>query len=203
MILPNRSVKQYSVDLSSDRSIENEEQPDGFTNKRLKQDENEALTSSKRPSSNLREQIRALRERTEQGLPRKRVEEIEDNEILTNDRSLRRELQSEKRAENVDNITPVVEPSETESEEESANDIGQNESGKERHRHRKRGRPVGSKTKTAGRKRRSGAQYTDDDVLKMAKAWVEVSQMGIMRGCTFWEEISKICERRYKLIRSW
>ena len=168
LILPNRSLKQFSVDLSTDRStdrsIENGEEPDGDTNKRLKTNQNKAETTSKR--TNLREQIRALRDRTEPAIRR----DVEENEIFRNERLLIREVETETREENVDKITPVIEPSETESEEDSANDVGRNEHENERHRHRKRGRPDGSKNKTVGCKRRSGAQYTDDDVLKVAKA---------------------------------
>ena len=170
LILPNQSVKQFSIDLSSERSIEKGEEPDGGANKRLQTNHNQntAETTSKR--TNLREQIRALREKKEPVIRRERAEDVEENQILQNEHLLIKEVETERRRENVDEITPVIEPSETESEEDSANDVGRNEHENERHRHRKRGRPVGSKHKTVGRKRRSGAQYTDDDVLKVAKA---------------------------------
>ena len=89
------------------------------------------------------------------------------------------------------------------SDREDHNDGGNNERLECPRRHRKRGRPVGSKNKNKRAEKRSGSKYGDDDVLKLAKAWVEVSQKGIMRGTDLWEDISKICERRYNLKRTW
>ena len=72
----------------------------------------------------------------------------------------------------------------------------------ERYRHRQRGRLAGSKNKPKPQRKRSTTAYDDEDVLKLARAWIEVSQMGMMKGAALWEEVRKICERRYGLKRS-
>ena len=68
---------------------------------------------------------------------------------------------------------------------------------------KRRGRPRGSKNKVRekGRKR-SGAHYTDEDCLILAKARITQSERCIQSEESMWDGIRKRCEQTYNLVRS-